>query len=126
MTAPAPRPQGERRPPAHDPLLDLLARMIRTAHDRERSERRGRLTVIDGGQERRQGMDITKRVLDGRPAFGRCQYDGCKDPAVNARYLSESWSNRVRISPHGGDRQIAQLCIKHDREFAFAEQVPIE
>jgi len=29
-----------------DPLLDLLARMIRTAHERERAERRGTLTVV--------------------------------------------------------------------------------
>ena len=48
MTAPVPRPQPVR--PQRDPLLDLLARMIRTAHDRERSERRGTLVVVEGGK----------------------------------------------------------------------------
>lgn len=50
MTAPAPRQTADRTPPRHDPLLDLLARMIRTAHDRERAERRGNLTLMDGGK----------------------------------------------------------------------------
>ena len=39
-----------RRP---DPLLELLARMIRTAHDREQAERRGRLTLLEGGKGER-------------------------------------------------------------------------
>ena len=33
-----------------DPLLELLARMIRTAQERERTERRATLTVIEGGK----------------------------------------------------------------------------
>jgi hypothetical protein len=35
-----------------DPLIDLLARMIRTAQEREHTERRATLTVMDGGQQR--------------------------------------------------------------------------
>jgi hypothetical protein len=51
MTAPA-RQSAHDAPvaPRHDPLLDLLARMIRTAHDRERAERRATLTVVEGGK----------------------------------------------------------------------------
>lgn len=37
----------ERRP---DPLLDVLGRMIRHAHDSGRRPRRATLTVMDGGR----------------------------------------------------------------------------
>ena len=52
MTASALRESAHDGPvaPRNDPLLDLLARMIRTAHERERAERRGTLTVMDGGR----------------------------------------------------------------------------
>lgn len=38
---------GSERP---DPLIDLLARMIRTAQEREHTDRRATLTVIEGGK----------------------------------------------------------------------------
>lgn len=47
-----PRPVTVEHPrPAADPFLDLLARMIRTAHDAEQA-RRVTLRVMDGGRSR--------------------------------------------------------------------------
>ena len=63
----------------------------------------------------------------GQPPYGVCEYEACKDPAVNARVIPSRWSNRFRgAALHTSPTFVAELCIKHDREFGWASEVPLQ
>jgi len=66
-------------------------------------------------------MSATERRGYAR-SYGLCSYIGCRQPAVNARYVPGSWSNRLRILPTPGPH-VADLCRKHDAEFGWARAV---